>query len=253
MLANEALLARFLGEYLNAPAILVGASMGGTIALGVAARVPHRLSALVLVNPWLATFDPPASGDRAAAAAYRVPSKLKAVLLARRDSTDPESMTRQYFRLSCAEPDRVPREVATAVHAAMTAQLAAEEPNLGFRQAAESLVAAIGEPERYRALATEVRVPTLLAHGTADRLVPQAAFQSLHRVRPDWRRLSLPGVGHAPHLEEPGWLAHLIDSWLLDAAPNTVRPAHQPRPFPARPGTDAVLAVNGSALVRALP
>lgn len=218
VIANELLLARLLRERLDRPAILIGASMGGTISLAVAARVPHRLAALILVNPWLATVATPVGGERAAAG-YRVPSKLKAVLLARRGGTDADSMTRQYFRLCCAEPDRVPRDVAEAVHAAMAEQLTADDPDLGFRQAAESLVDVIGDVERYRDLAYQLRVPTLLAHGTVDRLVPQAVFEALHRVRPDWRRLPLPGVGHAPHMEEPRWLAHLIGGWL-DALPS---------------------------------
>ncbi|HWB37665.1 MAG TPA: alpha/beta hydrolase, partial [Rugosimonospora sp.] len=219
--ANEALLARFLGRYLDRPAVLVGASMGGTISLAVAAREPHRVAGLVLVNPWLARLtDTGVAGDRPAAA-YRVPAKLKAVLLARRATGDPSDMARQYFRLCCAEPGRVPRDVAEAVVAAMTEQSRADDRDQGFRQAAESLVTVIGETGRYRALVRAVRVPTLVAHGTADRLVPQDTFLALQRIRPDWRHRPLPGAGHAPHLEEPGWLAHLIDTWLdeQDRAP----------------------------------
>jgi len=248
--ANELLLARFLRERLNRPAILVGASMGGTIALAVAARVPHRLAALILVNPWMAAIGTSSVDGERSAAGYRAPTKLKAVLLARRGGGDADSMTRQYFRLCCAEPDRVPRDVAGAVHAAMADQLTAEDPDLGFRQAAESLVTVLGDVERYRSMAYHLRVPTLLAHGTADRLVPQAVFEALHRVRPDWRRLPLPGVGHAPHLEEPRWLAHLIGGWL-DALPSvggaaiTTVPTHR-ETAEGSGDADAALVASGA-------
>ena len=81
--ANALLLTRLLRERLDQPAVLAGASMGGTIALAVAARVPHRLSALVLVNPWLGTVTaPPPDGSERAAAGYE---KIYNRLLAERD------------------------------------------------------------------------------------------------------------------------------------------------------------------------
>ena len=95
--ANEQLVYRFLRERLDRPAVLVGTSMSGAIALGVAARMGHRLGGLVLVNPWLPDVE--ASGAKAVWAA-----KLKAVLLGRRGDADAETRTRQFFRLCCAEP-----------------------------------------------------------------------------------------------------------------------------------------------------
>ena len=49
-----------------------------------------------------------------------------------------------------------------------------------------------------------IRVPTLVVHGAADRVVKQTAAQHIARTVPGARLLVYPGVGHAPHLEDSG-------------------------------------------------
>jgi pimeloyl-ACP methyl ester carboxylesterase len=60
--------------------------------------------------------------------------------------------------------------------------------------------------------AAELR-PTLLVHGSEDRLVPLAAAQHAARLHPLDLEI-LDGRGHAPQLEDPGAVIDVIDAWL---------------------------------------
>ena len=55
--------------------------------------------------------------------------------------------------------------------------------------------------------------PTLLIHGSEDRLVPLEAAKHAARLHP-LELAVLDGRGHAPQLEDPGAVIDLIDAWL---------------------------------------
>jgi pimeloyl-ACP methyl ester carboxylesterase len=66
-----------------------------------------------------------------------------------------------------------------------------------------------------RALRQPISVPLLSIHGQEDRLVPLRSMTAAERwVRADHDLISLPGVGHLPHEEDPAAVTAALLDWL---------------------------------------
>jgi pimeloyl-ACP methyl ester carboxylesterase len=80
-------------------------------------------------------------------------------------------------------------------------------------ESAGSLVKTTARRRAYRRLVHSVRTPTLLMHGTKDRLVPyQAGFRLAHE-RPDWTFRALIGLGHMPQMEDADRVMDTVNEW----------------------------------------
>jgi pimeloyl-ACP methyl ester carboxylesterase len=215
--ANRALLDRFLGASCEEPAVLVGNSMGGLIALMEAALRPEKVAALVLVGPaqprpilasadWtvVATF-----------AAYALPMVGETFVRWRARLLGPEGLVRQTLALCCVDASRVPPDVFAA-HVALAEERAAGMPWAAeaFLGAARSVVARTIRAGWFADLVRAVKAPTLLLQGDCDRLVPLAASRAVAQSRPDWRLEVLPGIGHVPQLEAPERFVDVVGAWL---------------------------------------
>src|SRR5437870_1731680 len=114
--ANVELLDRLLDAVDGGPAVLVGNSMGGLIAMMEAAARPEKVAALVLVGP----AQPRPRGallDPAVAltfAAYAFPGVGERFLRWRAAWLGPERLVRQTLALCCADPASVPPDVVAA-------------------------------------------------------------------------------------------------------------------------------------------
>jgi pimeloyl-ACP methyl ester carboxylesterase len=165
-------------------AILVGNSLGGSVAMLVAAVHPDRVSALVLAAP--ATPD------------LEIPWNLR--ILRRRfigellmAMTSRPSVAWGLRHRLFANGSRVTE------HAIDDAWFPLTIP--GTRRAA--LAAVRSDPQRYLGLESRIRVPTLILWGREDRLLPVAQAERLaHRI-PGSRLLILPDAGHLPQRERP--------------------------------------------------
>jgi pimeloyl-ACP methyl ester carboxylesterase len=224
--ANARLLGRFLREVAGTPAILVGNSMGGMVGILEAAARPSDIAGLVLVDPVL-----PMAGRRPdrlvllAFAAYAVPGVGERFVRSRVAALGPEGLVRETFRYCCADVSSLREDIVQA-HIEF-ARVRERQPwaARAFLQAARSLVGLVLRPRTYRAAIRRVRAPTLLLHGTQDRLVSVLSARATARLRPDWTFRVLDGVGHLGELEAPEQFAETVDGWLegpgrvaLDAA-----------------------------------
>jgi len=68
-------------------------------------------------------------------------------------------------------------------------------------------------PDLWPAFAALGRLPMLAIRGAASDLLSEATFERMQREKPDLRRLTVPGRGHAPMLDEPGCV-EAIDAFL---------------------------------------
>ncbi len=222
---NGALVHQFIEKVVGEPVVLAGNSMGGYISVLEAADHGAWVDALVLVDaavpgPHVRRTQPAMVG---ALAALSIPG-IGPVLLDRRlRGLDAEHLVRRVLELVCADPSRVDPEVVRE-----HVQLTREREHLG-RQNARAFVHAfrsigfrLADP-RFWARVARVKAPTLVIHGTLDRVVPVGAAQELVRRRPDWTLELLDGVGHVPMLETPAVFMQALTRWpayrIRSAAP----------------------------------
>jgi glycerol-3-phosphate dehydrogenase len=217
--ANRECLHRFLAA-VGRPAILVGNSMGGLIAMMEAALHPENVSALVLVAP--AQPSPPGTRiDREillAFALYSIPLVGEWYLRHRAARLGPEGFVREVLRLLCVDPSRVPPEVRAA-HVALAAERLANMPgsDRAFLEAARSLLAILRRRRSFEEMVGRITAPTLLIQGTRDRLVPFTASRALAARRQDWAFEVFEDTGHVPQLESSARFVAVVERWISGA------------------------------------
>jgi pimeloyl-ACP methyl ester carboxylesterase len=220
--ANAALLTDYLGT-LRAPVILVGNSMGGLISMMVAARRPHLVQALVLVDPALP--QPlslrPNLVVTATFVAYAVPGLGEMFVRRRAERLGPEGLVRETIKLCTVDPSRVPQDVYDAHVALARTRSTFPYTAEAYLEAARSLLRIVGRRRRFEAMMHSITAPTMLIEGSEDRLVSLAAARAAAAICPSWRFEVFDDIGHTPQLEAP---ALFIDT-VLDFTEHGVQSA----------------------------
>jgi pimeloyl-ACP methyl ester carboxylesterase len=214
--ANAELVNSFIEQVVGEPAILMGNSMGGHIAILEAADHPQWVDALILVDPAIpgAHVRRPDPTMLGVMAALTLPGLADFVIDRRARVLGPERLVRETIALVAADPSRIDTAVIDA-----HVQLMRERGNLGrqasraFLQAVRSLGLRMADP-RFWARLKKVEAPGLVIHGGLDRLIPVSAVRDLVRRRPDWTLEVIEGVGHVPMMECPDLFLKLVNQWL---------------------------------------
>ncbi len=214
--ANRVLLARFLDEVVGRPAVLVGNSMGGAIAMLQAAYEPASVEGVVLsssVFPW-ARGGVPSPLVVTGFALYRAPGIGDWVARQRMNRLSSERIVHLGFKIVTADPSSVPEELVRA-HIELLAERQLD-PDIGpaFVEAARSLLRLGERGELARTILDRVKAPVLVIHGYGDRLVPVAFAQAAIESHPNWRVRLLPRVGHVPMIEDPDRWMTAVTGWL---------------------------------------
>ena len=169
------------GLQIDEPVVIGGLSMGGYIALSIAARHPERLKALMLMNT-RATADTPE--------AARVREGLASQVEASGD-TEPvvSAMLPKLFARSTFE--RHP-ELVARMHDRMARTPA--------RAIAGTLRGLATRPDRTGDL-SKITVPTLVIAGSEDQLIPRDESETMARLIPGAKLVTIPEAGHLAPLE----------------------------------------------------
>jgi pimeloyl-ACP methyl ester carboxylesterase len=213
--ANQAYFDRFLSQVTDGPVVLIGHSMGATIATLHAARRPETVAGLVLINPAIPwQFQDKASPWVAIAlgilalAGRAFPSSAR-----NRYARDASSVFFDFLRVRYAGlPSGALKLAARKADAAV--RLGGRTKDAQTRMALKSLVGMLARRWRFAALARRVQAPVLLLHGDRDRLVPSGAISAIAAANPGWCLRIARGAGHFPPLEVPGWTVDRILAWL---------------------------------------
>jgi pimeloyl-ACP methyl ester carboxylesterase len=187
-----------VGTLALGPAVLVGNSMGGLVALETALLAPERVAALVLANAAGATRFPierlPVDPRRFAG----VPITIK----------PPDRVVESYIRFLFVDPSAwgIAHSLAKSKEA-----IARDD----YPAHANAFVrSAIGTFESDAAKRLEaVRCPTLVIWGDGDRLLPKESPEVFARI-PGARLERLPGVGHVPQMEAPERFNALVGEFV---------------------------------------
>lgn len=200
----------FLSDFMQSLGIgetsLVGASMGGGIALGFALQSPQRVDSLVIVDSY---------GLQTAAPAHklsylftRMPllSEMTWALL-----KCSRTMTRASLRSIFDKPNVVSEELVDEVYAEL------KKPGIGraFISFQKSEVLWNGLRTVYVDRLHEIKVPTLIVHGAKDRLVPLDRARQAHQLIRDSQLHVIADCGHWPQREKPDEFNRLLLQFLV--------------------------------------
>jgi len=213
---GAALLDRVVRDVVGEPALLIGNSLGGIMALEFAVRHPAQVTGVVLLN---ATQPLGRGGDPrigAALAGTLLPWLPQRLLASQRAKETPEAHVADGLRVAFADPGAVPRDLARV----MTEQRAAQDPEQAWEQdaafvsVARSIVGLLARPWRHRRLFASVEAPVLMIHGEDDAIIPVRWARTSAAAQPRWAFHALSGVGHMPQAERPDLVAKLVLEWL---------------------------------------
>jgi pimeloyl-ACP methyl ester carboxylesterase len=184
------------------PGLVAGASFGGAVALGLAARHPERVRGLVAtgalgVERWPATLQ-----ARLARAARGLPGVLAlGIRLA------PRAQARWFLHSALA--DRQPADAAIVEQVASTLRSTA-----GRR----ALIRALRRLDDWRFVTRQlggIRAPTLLVWGERDALYGLPVAERMRHAIHGARLVTLAGAGHLLPIERPEELAATMRGFLL--------------------------------------
>lgn len=197
------------------PVILAGHSMGALIAMLVAARPASNVAGLVLVappgpRPLLTPIEPRLG---LLFSAYAWPGVGEVTREAYVHLHGPEGIVRNTFEVCCARPDRVPASVLEAALEVSGERWPADDVH-AFLAAYRSTWTYLLNGRRFDRIARSIEAPTLVIHGTADKLVPEVVAQRLPRLRPDWTFVTIEDSGHMPQVDDPKAFLAAVTAWL---------------------------------------
>lgn len=198
-----------------ARAVLVGHSMGGLVAMQLAAAEPARVDALVLAAPALPLVARPATdialGFMAPALPFVGPRLYRRYL----QSRDAERLVREMLARNVGDPEKVSLEtvgvIVSEVQEMGLTPGRARAMQLTNRSVGWAITAG---RESTWALARSLRMPTLIVWGDRDGFQPVATGEAAVRQIPGAQLVVLEGLGHTPFLDAPQRFAHSIVTFL---------------------------------------
>ena len=199
-------LATAIGEALDKLGIertnLLGHSLGGGVALTLAARRPELISRLVLVCPTMYPLPIPLLGQL-----ILQPTIGKFLF---KNAFTKFEMRRQMLAQHFKDPAPVTDELVDYVWARLN--------RAGGRDAAYAVMHTMAALSNANADPGRVRAPTLLVWGDEDRMVPLAHGKRLSRAIAGATLAVVPDCGHNVHLERPDEFLRQVLPFLADSS-----------------------------------
>jgi 3-oxoadipate enol-lactonase len=171
---------------------ICGLSLGGVVAIALAALAAERVASLIIADSFLVHPDGPAIVERSVAA-----------------SCDMAALARA----------RVPVLLGVGADPSLVAefeQVMARIDPAAFRLASRAVWAA---DQRERA--TAITVPTLVICGSEDRVTPPALSEAVTSAIDRARLVMIEAAGHLPNLEQAALFNLALDRFLFETAPES--------------------------------
>lgn len=186
-----------LMDHLDIPkAAIAGLSMGGYVAMALAARAPQRVSHLILADTKM-------TADTEEGRAAR--DKMRAMV---EHDGPPAVATAMLPKLLGATCHQEQPDLADAVRRLIEVNRT------------EAIAGAIGalktRPDRSAALAA-LRVPALVICGEEDALTPRADSDAMAKTIPGAKLVVIPRTGHLSNLERPSEFNAALQNFLVSA------------------------------------
>jgi len=197
----------------NWPVHLVGNSLGGAVSTRVAARRPDLVRSLTLISPALPDLRPRPLPARLAVVA--VPG-VGRFLLKRMLAMSPEQRADAAISELYADPRRIPPQRRAEAIAEVVRRDRLDYAADALLGSARALVAEYTRPGPASLWhdAALVTAPTLMIHGSHDRLVNPGMAGRAARTFRNCRVLVLPRIGHVAMMERPDLVAAEMREFL---------------------------------------
>lgn len=173
--------------------IALGFSLGGIVALEIAARAPDRVAGMVLI----------ATNPRAVPAAQH--AERRAQILS---TADPVALIGEVLWPGYVHPDRIGDSHLHEIVCAM----ARDCPPGTFRRQTEIALSRVDSRARMRGYT----MPVLVLTGAGDTVAPSETQLELATGLPNVRIVSIPDAGHFVSLEQPHACALALKDWLAE-------------------------------------
>lgn len=212
MEAHAAVVTRFVEGLGGGPVHLFGNSMGGAIAMLVAAARPELVRTLTLVSPAVPDLRPNpwrASDPRLPLAFLPIVGRPARRSLA---ALTPRQRAEQVIRLCFAHPEEVPPQRIAAAEAEYAERLATPWAAAALGRSTVGLIKSwlVRRPNSLWTIAGRITAPTLVIWGTEDRLVSVRKAPRLAALLERGRLLVLPRTGHVAQMERPERVARAV-------------------------------------------
>ncbi len=210
--AHAEVVADYITAHCPGPVHLLGNSMGGAIAMLVAARRPELVRTLTLVSPAVPDRRPDPrrlSDPRLVLASLPLVGKPVRRRLA---ALSPRERAEQVIRLCVADPAAFPehRLDELAVEHGERVSLAWAQRALARSTAEIFRTWFTRGPGSLWTVAPSITVPTLVVWGMQDRVISVRRAPRTARVMPRARLLVLPRTGHVAQMERPVTVARAV-------------------------------------------
>lgn len=188
------------------PVHLFGNSLGGAVAVQLAARRPELVRSVTLVSPALPEIRPRTSNIHLPVIAA---PGVGAVLLKKLAQASPEARVWGTMSLCYADPSVIPQQRLDEATAEVRRRDTLPHTAEAFTRSLRGLMATYLDrgPNRPWLLAGRVRVPVLLVYGREDKLVNALSAHRATTAFPNARVMVLPDSGHVAQMEHPELVA----------------------------------------------
>ena len=201
--------ADFIREVVGGPAVVVGHSMGGVVAIEVARRYPELTRGLVLVNSsgMQVTERPPSQFDLMMLGAISAPLLGEAVANLFVNPLTVEWSVRQGLLSAYHRKERVTDELVETFCAPLRKHGPASYLAVSRNFQGLIIDAEVGE----------ISAPALLIWGAEDRSIPPSDAEAIkRRALPQAELAILPGTGHCPFDETTELFCEALLPWLAN-------------------------------------
>jgi pimeloyl-ACP methyl ester carboxylesterase len=196
-------------------AVVIGNSMGGLVAMHLAAAEPRRVDALVMVSPALPLVTRPQREHALAFVAPMLPYVGPRLYLRHVGSRTVERLVEEGLARNVADPSAVNEETRAALIEETRANAAKPERARILQLTTRALGWAMSAGrERTWDVARGIRVPTLVLWGDRDQLIGVANGQEAVARIPGSQLVVLDGLGHNPFLEAPERFARSVLTFI---------------------------------------
>jgi len=204
-------------SHFGAPAILVGNSMGGLLSEMVASHRPDLVDALILIAPATPPRfpDPLIHWPMARRLLIHSTPGVGGIVSRRMIATmTPRELINDSLQRITHKPGRVPislvEDLVVLAEKRRHLPWAAESmPKTG-----QSIRRFFLQRSRFVTMVRNIKAPTLVIQGVADRIVSPTSVEWLCHLRPDWTLIQMDDTGHTPHIDAPMRFMDVVDPWL---------------------------------------